>query len=66
MADKGLPLYIAGEYRRSMAISNSKNFLWIVARNLNTVKQSVPSWTGFNIARIASLLLKILLGTCEL
>ena len=35
--------------RKASQEARSKNLLWVVARQTTTDKQTLPSWTGFNI-----------------
>lgn len=60
-----LPVYIAGarvgpipqhttvasyeEDKLEIELARKKNLIWCIARQANTEKQIVPSWTGFNI-----------------
>ena len=39
----------AGEANKAARNAEHKNMLWILARQLNSEDQAVPSWTGFNI-----------------
>lgn len=64
VAQEELPVYLAGERvgpqpitQRTRApfnietseLSHKKNLLWIIARSVHTLRQVIPSWTGFNI-----------------
>ena len=39
----------AGEANKAARNAEQKNMLWILARQVNSDDQKVPSWTGFNI-----------------
>jgi len=39
----------AGEANKAARNAEQKNMLWLLARQVNSEVQKVPSWTGFNI-----------------